>query len=79
VCVVCRVVRTCCILQVIRGLAGSRIDVFLLAAELLQEPELGGVEFTGDFRPRERYVSNIMELTGFLPLLGLPDDASLLR
>jgi hypothetical protein len=68
-----------CRVQVIRGLAGSRIDVFLLAAELLQEPELGGVEFTGDFRPRERYVSNIMELTGFLPLLGLPDDSSLLR
>jgi hypothetical protein len=68
-----------CYIQVIRGLAGSRIDVFLLAAELLQEPELGGVEFTGDFRPRERYVSNTMELTGFLPLLGLPDDSSLLR
>jgi hypothetical protein len=69
-----------CTHQLVRGLAGgSRLDVFLLASELLQEPELSGVEFTADFRPRERYVANIMELTACLPLLGLPDDATLLR
>lgn len=65
--------------KLVRGLAGLRLDVFLLASELLQEPEQSGIEFPPDYRPRELYVTNVMELASCLPVLGMPEDPADLR
>lgn len=63
-----------------RALAGSRIDMFLLAAELLlRDPEQNGLDLSSELL-KKHYVTNIIELTVCLPMLALPDDTpSLLR